>query len=124
MTKKVTFNKVIYYFNFIFDIIKIGDIMKNKLLFIISIVISAIVLIHLFIIGFMCPNEIVLGSFNNGKVSSIKKISLILYISLLLVFYLIAMLPTYIKEKNINFNLFMAFILLEILLNILPYFGS
>lgn len=124
MTKKVTFNKVIFYFNFIFDIIKIGDIMKNKLLFIISIVISAIVLIHLFIIGFMCPNEIVLGSFNNGKVSSIKKISLILYISLLLVFYLIAMLPTYIKEKNINFNLFMAFILLEILLNILPYFGS
>ena len=124
MTKKVTFNKVIFYFNFIFDIIKIGDIMKNKLLFIISIVISAIVLIHLFIIGFMCPNEIVLGSFNNGKVSSIKKISLILYISLLLVFYLIAMLPTYIKEKSINFNLFMAFILLEILLNILPYFGS
>lgn len=124
MTKKVTFNKVIFYFNFIFDIIKKGDIMKNKLLFIISIVISAIVLIHLFIIGFMCPNEIVLGSFNNGKVSSIKKISLILYISLLLVFYLIAMLPTYIKEKNINFNLFMAFILLEILLNILPYFGS
>ena len=124
MTKKVTFNKVIFYFNFIFDIIKIGDIMKNKLLFIISIVISAIVLIHLFIIGFMCPNEIILGTFNNGKVSSIKKISLILYISLLLVFYLIAMLPTYIKEKNINFNLFMAFILLEILLNILPYFGS
>lgn len=124
MTKKVTFNKVIFYFNLIFVIIKIGDIMKNKLLFIISIVISAIVLIHLFIIGFMCPNEIVLGSFNNGKVSSIKKISLILYISLLLVFYLIAMLPTYIKEKNINFNLFMAFILLEILLNILPYFGS
>ena len=124
MTKKVTFNKVIFYFNLIFVIIKIGDIMKNKLLFIISIVISAIVLIHLFIIGFMCPNEIVLGSFNNGKVSSIKKISLILYISLLLVFYLIAMLPTYIKEKSINFNLFMAFILLEILLNILPYFGS
>ena len=124
MTKKVTFNKVIFYFNFIFDIIKNGDIMKNKFLFIISIVISAIVLIHLFIIGFMCPNEIVLGSFNNGKVSSIKKISLILYISLLLVFYLIAMLPTYIKEKSINFNLFMAFILLEILLNILPYFGS
>ena len=124
MTKKVTFNKVIFYFIFIFDIIKIGDIMKNKLLFIISIVISAIVLIHLFIIGFMCPNEIILGTFNNGKVSSIKKISLILYISLLLVFYLIAMLPTYIKEKNINFNLFMAFILLEILLNILPYFGS
>jgi hypothetical protein len=124
LTKKVTFNKVIFYFNFIFDIIKIGDIMKNKLLFIISIVISAIVLIHLFIIGFMCPNEIILGTFNNGKVSSIKKISLILYISLLLIFYLIAMLPTYIKEKNINFNLFMAFILLEILLNILPYFGS
>ena len=124
MTKKVTFNKVIFYFILIFVIIKIGDIMKNKLLFIISIVISAIVLIHLFIIGFMCPNEIVLGSFNNGKVSSIKKISLILYISLLLVFYLIAMLPTYIKEKSINFNLFMAFILLEILLNILPYFGS
>ena len=124
MTKKVTFNKVIFYFILIFDIIKIGDIMKNKLLFIISIVISAIVLIHLFIIGFMCPNEIILGTFNNGKVSSIKKISLILYISLLLVFYLIAMLPTYIKEKNINFNLFMAFILLEILLNILPYFGS
>lgn len=124
MTKKVTFNKVIFYFNFIFDIIKNGDIMKNKLLFIISIVISAIVLIHLFIIGFMCPNEIILGTFNNGKVSSIKKISLILYISLLLVFYLIAMLPTYIKEKSINFNLFMAFILLEILLNILPYFGS
>jgi hypothetical protein len=124
LTKKVTFNKVIFYFIFIFDIIKIGDIMKNKLLFIISIVISAIVLIHLFIIGFMCPNEIILGTFNNGKVSSIKKISLILYISLLLVFYLIAMLPTYIKEKNINFNLFMAFILLEILLNILPYFGS
>lgn len=124
MTKKVTFNKVIFYFIFIFDIIKIGDIMKNKLLFIISIVISAIVLIHLFIIGFMCPNEIILGTFNNGKVSSIKKISLILYISLLLVFYLIAMLPTYIKEKSINFNLFMAFILLEILLNILPYFGS
>ena len=124
MTKKVTFNKVIFYFNFIFDIIKNGDIMKNKLLFIISIVISSFVLIHLFIIGFMCPNEIVLGSFNNGKVSSIKKISLILYISLLLVFYLIAMLPTYIKEKSINFNLFMAFILLEILLNILPYFGS
>jgi hypothetical protein len=124
LTKKVTFNKVIFYFNFIFDIIKIGDIMKNKLLFIISIVISAIVLIHLFIIGFMCPNEIILGTFNNGKVSSIKKISLILYISLLLVFYLIAMLPTYIKEKSINFNLFMAFILLEILLNILPYFGS
>lgn len=124
MTKKVTFNKVIFYFIFIFDIIKIGDIMKNKLLFIISIVISAIVLIHLFIIGFMCPNEIILGTFNNGKVSSIKKISLILYISLLLIFYLIAMLPTYIKEKNINFNLFMAFILLEILLNILPYFGS
>ena len=106
MTKKVTFNKVIFYFIFIFDIIKIGDIMKNKLLFIISIVISAIVLIHLFIIGFMCPNEIILGTFNNGKVSSIKKISLILYISLLLVFYLIAMLPTYIKEKSINFNLF------------------
>lgn len=124
MTKKVTFNKVIFYFIFIFDIIKIGDIMKNKLLFIISIVISAIVLIHLFIIGFMCPNEIILGTFNNGKVSSIKKISLILYISLLLIFYLIAMLPTYIKEKSINFNLFMAFILLEILLNILPYFGS
>jgi hypothetical protein len=124
LTKKVTFNKVIFYFIFIFDIIKIGDIMKNKLLFIISIVISAIVLIHLFIIGFMCPNEIILGTFNNGKVSSIKKISLILYISLLLIFYLIAMLPTYIKEKNINFNLFMAFILLEILLNILPYFGS
>ena len=124
MTKKVTFNKVIFYFILIFVIIKIGDIMKNKLLFIISIVISTIVLIHLFIIGFMCSNEIVLGTFNNGKVSSIKKISLILYISLLLVFYLIAMLPTYIKEKNINFNLFMAFILLEILLNILPYFGS
>ena len=124
MTKKVTFNKVIFYFILIFVIIKIGDIMKNKLLFIISIVISAIVLIHLFIIGFMCPNEIILGTFNNGKVSSIKKISLILYISLLLVFYLIAMLPTYIKEKSINFNLFMAFILLEILLNILPYFGS
>jgi hypothetical protein len=124
LTKKVTFNKVIFYFIFIFVIIKNGDIMKNKLLFIISIVISAIVLIHLFIIGFMCPNEIILGTFNNGKVSSIKKISLILYISLLLIFYLIAMLPTYIKEKNINFNLFMAFILLEILLNILPYFGS
>lgn len=124
MTKKVTFNKVIFYFIFNFVIIIIGDIMKNKLLFIISIVISAIILIHLFIIGFICPNEIVLGSFNNGKVSSIKKVSLILYIIGLLVFYLIAMLPTYIKEKNVNFNLFMAFILLEILLNILPYFGS
>lgn len=123
MTKKVTFNKVIFYFIFNFVIIIIGDIMKNKLLFIISIVISAIILIHLFIIGFICPNEIVLGSFNNGKESSIKKVSLILYIIGLLAFYLIAMLPTYIKEKSVNFNLFMAFILLEILLNILPYFG-
>ena len=98
--------------------------MKNKFLFIISIVISAIILIHLFVIGFMFPNEIVLGTFNNGNVSSIKKVSLIIYIIGLLIFYLIAMLPTYIKEKNINFNLFMAFILLEILLNVLPYFGS
>ena len=79
-----------------------NDERKNKLLFIISIVISAIILIHLFFIGFMCPNEIILGSFNNGKVSSIKKVSLILYIIGLLVFYLIAMLPTYIKEKSVN----------------------
>ena len=124
MTKKVTFIKVIFSFVFNFDIIIIGDIMKNKLLFIISIVISAIILIHLFFIGFMCPNEIILGSFNNGKVSSIKKVSLILYILGLFIFYLVAMLPTYIKEKSINFNLFMAYVLLEILLNILPYFCS
>ena len=124
MTKKVTFNKVIFYFIYNFVIIINGDIMKNKLLFIISIVISAIILIHLLIIGFNCPNEIVIGTFNNGKVSSIKKITLILYISGLMTFYLIAMLPKYINDKNVDFNLFMAFILFEILLNILPYFGE
>lgn len=97
--------------------------MKNKVMFILSIVISAIVFIHLFIIGFMYPNEFVLGSFSNGKVSSITKLSLIVYISLLMIFYYIAMLPSYIKDKSINFNLFMAYIILEIVLNILPYFG-
>ena len=96
--------------------------MKNKILFISSIVISFIVMIHLFVIGIMFPSEIILANFND-KVSSITKVSLILYICLLMVFYFIASLPTYIKEKEINFNLFMAYFILEVVLNILPYFG-
>lgn len=97
--------------------------MKNKILFISSIVISALVIIHLFIIGFICPSEIVIATFTDGKVSSITKVSLILYITLLMLFYFIASIPTYIKDKEVNFNLFMAYIILEVVLNVLPYFG-
>ena len=97
--------------------------MRNKLLFIISIVISLLVTIHLFVIGFTCESEIILGTFQNGNVSSIKKITLMIYIVLLMVFSLLAMIPNYIKEKQVNFNLFMFYLILEIVLNVLPYFN-
>lgn len=98
--------------------------MKNKIIFIASIVLSIFIIVHLFIIGFTNDSEIVLGTFADGKVSSIGKISLIIYISLLMVFALGIIIPNYIKEKKINFNLFMAYLILEIVLNILPYFGN
>lgn len=96
--------------------------MKNKILFITSIIVSITILIHLFIIGFTCESTIILGEFNNGRVSSISKISLIIYISLLMLVSLIVIIPTYLKEKKVNINLFMAFLILEIVLNVLPYF--
>lgn len=97
--------------------------MKDKVLFIVSIVISFLVFIHLFIIGFTCESEILLGSFQNGNQSSIKKISLMIYISLLMIFGLLVIIPSYLKEKKINFNFFMAYLLLELVFNALPYFN-
>lgn len=97
--------------------------MKDKVLFIVSIVISFLVFIHLFIIGFTCESEILLGSFQNGNQSSIKKISLMIYISLLMIFGLLVIIPSYLKEKKINFNFFMAYLLLELVFNALPYFS-
>lgn len=97
--------------------------MKDKILFIISIVFSFVVFIHLFVIGFTCDSEIILGTFQNGNQSSIKKVSLLIYISLLMIFSLIVIIPNYLKDKRVNFNMFMAYILLELFMNLLPYFS-
>lgn len=97
--------------------------MKDKIFFIISIVLSILITLHLFIIGFTCNNEIVFGTFENGNVSSINKVSLMIYISLLMIFALLVIIPTYIKEKHVNYNLFMFYLILEIVLNVLPYFN-
>lgn len=96
--------------------------MKNKILFICSILISVMVLFHLFIIGFTCDDQVIIGAFDNGNVNSISKLSLMLYISVLMIFSMIVIIPNYIKEKKVNDNLFMAYLILEIVLNILPYF--
>ena len=93
-------------------------------MFIISLIISGLILINLVFIGVNCDSQIILGVFDNGDVSKIGKVPLMIYISLLLVFALSIIIPTYIKEKKINFNLYMAYLLLEFVLNILPYFGN
>lgn len=98
--------------------------MKNKVLFIISILISILISGHLFVIGFYFENEIILGVFSNGNTSSISKLSLMLFISIIMVLYFLIIIPNYIKEKKINDNLFMAYLIFEIILNILPYFGK
>jgi len=97
---------------------------KNKILFIMSLAISFLIIIHLFIIGFTFDSQIIIAELDNGNVNSMSKISLMIYISLLMVFTLGLMIPSYIKKKKINFNLFMAYLIFEMALNILPYFGN
>jgi len=89
-----------------------------------SLAISFLIIIHLFIIGFTFDSQIIIAELDNGNVNSMSKISLMIYISLLMVFTLGLMIPSYIKKKKINFNLFMAYLIFEMALNILPYFGN
>lgn len=96
--------------------------MKHKILFYACIFISFLVLCHLLIIGTSFDSQIIIGEFSNGNISSISKTSLIFYISALMVFALLVIIPNYIKEKKVNENLFIAYLILEIVLNILPYF--
>ena len=96
--------------------------MKHKILFYACIFISILVLCHLLIIGISFDSQIIIGEFSNENISSISKTSLIFYISALMVFALLVIIPNYIKEKKVNENLFIAYLILEIVLNILPYF--
>lgn len=95
--------------------------MKQKALFIISIVISILVTIHLFIIGFNSDSIIVLAKNSDGSLRTMKKITLMIYISLFVIFALGIIIPNYIKEKKVNTNLLIAYLIFELALNILPY---
>ncbi len=97
--------------------------MKNKILFTLSIVITILIITHLVFIGISLESKIVLGHFANGNEYVLSKTNLIFFIGLLMIFSMTIINLNYIKEKKVNENLFLAYLILEIVLNILPYFN-
>ena len=95
--------------------------MKDKILFITSLVISFLVVVHLFIIGFISDDIIILAKTGNGELRTMSKVSLMIYVILILIFALGIIIPNYIKEKKVNSNLLFAYLIFELAMNILPY---